>query len=269
MSKKRKRSSTAPHERKLVAEPEFVARAWTPAFEPISSLEEDGNFDKVGGYPSLYPFDLSLDGERKSKSIFVCSEKKCGKPRVFQCQLTDPESGLVYQVFQCVSDDCPQHGDSPFAMRVISYSHTSLVPNSGICSPSSQCYDHKNNLPSSVYYVGTEDRGKFKAFRVAQWVPRLSIVHMDKFEALHNGNPLIDKACEGKDVVVDQDGNSVMFIGESIQFGGRGMWAQTITDGDEDEFRLHLSPSFHLPIAFGDCGTMHFAPHFTSAGDMY
>lgn len=262
MSKKRKRSSTATHKRKLVAEPQFVARAWTPAFEPISSKDEDGNFDKVGGYPSLYPFDLSRN------SFFVCSEKKCGKPRVFQCQLTDPESGLTYQVFQCISDDCPRSGDSPFAMRVISYSHTSLVPNSGICSPSSQCYDHKNNLPSSVYDVGSDDRGQFKALRVTNWKPRLSIVRRDEFEALHSDNPLLDKAFKGKDVVVDQDGNSVMFIGEPIQFGGRGVWAQTIADGDEDEYRLHLSPSFNLPISFGDCGTVHFAPHFTSAGDM-
>lgn len=256
--------------KKLVAEPRFVARAWTPAeFVKITSREEDGNFDKVGGYPSLYPSD-SIDDKSGKHGIFVCEEEECRRMRVFLCQLTDPDTGLVYQVFQCTNDDCPMSGDSPFSMRIISYSRTAVDFDRKICVPSPACYDHKRNLPDeSDERGGSRDPAKFKAFKVSGWRPVMSIMRLDEFERIHKGNLLICKAFTGKDVIVDSDGRPVTIFGEPIQFGGRGDWAQTITDGDEDVFRLHLTPSFHLPMHFGDCGTAHFSPRFDCSTDMH
>lgn len=279
--------------KKVVVPPMFIETAWVPEFVQISKPSDDGNFDKVGGKPSLYPVDT------KDDDIFSCHA--CTKSTVFLGQLTDPDYGLTYQIFWCANVVCKLGSDEPFFTRFINYDKTTVAHD--VYTPPASCYDHKTG-PASV-----EDR---KAFRVTKWKPRPSLIDPDIFRHRlkssernfldrafrHGDDDVPDPEADDQDdtedkddaddkddaanygaaiaaaadaaaaaAVVDEAGEVVILQGMPIQFGGQGLWAQN--GADDLSFRLHLYDSHELPLNYGDLGTAHFSPSVKFGGDSH
>lgn len=143
----------------------LIKKTYCPTIEKITSFENDGNFDKFGGMPSMKLYD----DEDEDEDVKDNSGKKylewpccamCGEPMRFFFQLTNPFNNKTVQMFQCTKGDCYTVCDDRSSyLQYINYKE---------CIPFSEIHKHKlfcknQNILNDVkkysynYFVDTDE----------------------------------------------------------------------------------------------------------------
>jgi len=230
--------------------PEFKTQVWSPEVTRITSPEEDGDFDKFGGIPSV------------EKDFKLPSCKECKGPLQFFFQLTDPrtkEISEAYQLFVCMKN-CGEH---TCLARKVDYK-TYSVKNFPSPEPYlKHAYSYKEE--GKEYYENwlNSKYGQipFQCFRVVKWNSSTELIGKDLL--VENYADLLEGSCDDPDekahrfvyLLHEKSAPSTPFAGlNAVKFGGDGESCQGISYHDCD---LHFADTEYLPYMWGDAGYAH------------
>ncbi|CAH6418705.1 Hypothetical protein POVN_LOCUS424 [uncultured virus] len=192
--------------------PDQKQTVYTPEVKRVTDAKEDGDFDKFGGIPSV---DEDFEWP-------VC--EGCKRPLQFFFQLTDPRTGRTYQLFSCVTPDCPLiHDAGSYLIRYIDYEDgkaTNMTDALQRAKILTYAYSYKEDdkayhhgwlgtkycdlAPGAVYpelkphsmgkAAETKECRPFQCFRVIRWVPREEIaITKDELVAFLRQHNLVAK----------------------------------------------------------------------------
>lgn len=202
-----------------------MEEAFEPAVERVQDPDQDGDFDKFGGLPSVAPAFVWP----------VCGS--CALEMQFFFQLTRP-GGQTFQMFQCITGSGrPDEGALSIgckcnnsALYYIDYA-THSIANVGATQRAQICagaYDYSESdheqygawLNNS--YLASRP---YQCFRVTNWL----------------------SAAEPE---ADPDP-------PRVYFGPPSAWCVKELHGDPNKYVLHISDAYFLPYMWGDAGRAH------------
>lgn len=221
----------------------YKATVYTPTVERVTCMENDGDFDKFGGIPSV-------EKEFKWPQCRVCGTKM-----TFFFQLTSPIEEMTVQMFHCLGAGQKYYckgfdkGNASY-IRYIDYKDYTVT----------NCTERDTTI-----YEDTSKNGAFKCYRVTAWQPQVELKNWRAVEQLLPdyirrqvdweawGFQSKEETKELHDDVYDLYWNHRI---DGFKFGGDGSSAQMES---YPGYMLHFEKTDYLPHMWDDCGYAHIS----------